>query len=189
MRDDDERPPLFRQLREEAHDVAAGGRVEVAGRLVGQDDLGVHRQGTRDGDPLHLTPGQLRRLVLHAVGEADPLEELLDPLPPPAGRHSAEEERQLDVLERGDLGEQVEVLKDESDSPVADVGQLIAREPRDVLPGQPVAARARRYRDSRSGSSESIFRIPRGRPRPRTPRRPGVRSIPFSASTLTFPVS
>jgi hypothetical protein len=40
--------------------------------------------------------------------------------------------------ERAQLGQQVEVLKDESDSPVADVGELVAVETRDRLAAEAV---------------------------------------------------
>ncbi len=43
-------------------------------------------------------------------------------------RHAAEEQRHLDVLERRDLRQQVEVLEDEPDAAVAHVGELVARE-------------------------------------------------------------
>src|SRR5436309_1542119 len=46
------------QAAQQAEDVFAGGRVEVAGRLVAQNGLGVNDQGAGDGDALHLTPGQ-----------------------------------------------------------------------------------------------------------------------------------
>src|SRR5438105_1976035 len=57
-----------------------------------------------------------------------------------ARRDSAVEERQLDVLERARPGEQVEHLEHEADLRVAHVGQLVAREARDVLAVEPVAA-------------------------------------------------
>ena len=40
---------------------SAGARVEVAGRLVGEDDLGARDQGAGDGDPLLLPAGELAR--------------------------------------------------------------------------------------------------------------------------------
>ena len=41
--------------------------VEVAGRLVGDDDLRVGDDGARDRDPLLLTAGELPRVVVHPV--------------------------------------------------------------------------------------------------------------------------
>src|ERR1017187_1851155 len=71
VRDDDERAPGAPQLREEAHDVAARGRVEVSRGLVGEQHVGRHRKRSRDRDALHLAARQLRRLVIEPVREAD----------------------------------------------------------------------------------------------------------------------
>ena len=45
--------------------------VEVAGRLVGEDDRGIADDRARDGDPLLLTARELGREVPRAVGEPD----------------------------------------------------------------------------------------------------------------------
>ena len=55
-----------------------GGRlVEVAGRLVGEQDRGTHHQRARHGHALLLTPGELAGQVLRAVGHANLFESLL----------------------------------------------------------------------------------------------------------------
>src|SRR5262249_9781918 len=64
VRDDDECRALLPELREKRHDVAAGGRVEVAGRFVGEDDVRLHREGPGDRDALHLAARKLRRFVV-----------------------------------------------------------------------------------------------------------------------------
>ena len=51
---------------------AVDGGVEVAGRLVGEQQVGLGDQGPGDRDPLLLTAGQLTRPVLDPVAEADP---------------------------------------------------------------------------------------------------------------------
>src|SRR5690349_21520331 len=86
------------QLGEQLHDRLAVARVEVTGRLVGEQNGGLadHRAG--DGDALLLTAGELRRVVLHAVRHADPLESLLHPLLALLRGHAAVGQRQLDVL-------------------------------------------------------------------------------------------
>ena len=72
--DEDDRPARGVELVEERHDLGAGVAVEVAGRLVGEDErrLGDERPG--DGDALLLAAGQLGRLVVEAVAQAEPLE-------------------------------------------------------------------------------------------------------------------
>ena len=52
-------------------DVVGALAIEVAGRLVGDDDRRVVDDGARDGDALLLPAGELARVVLHAVLEAD----------------------------------------------------------------------------------------------------------------------
>ena len=98
------------------------------------DGLADERAG--HGDALLLTAGELRRVVLHAVRHADPLERLLHALLALLGGHAAVGERQLDVLVHREVADQVERLEDEADLPVADarplgegeVGHLLAVE-------------------------------------------------------------
>ena len=52
---------------QERQHLRAGARVEVAGGLVGEDDLGPGHQGAGDGDPLLLAAGQLRGPVRQPV--------------------------------------------------------------------------------------------------------------------------
>jgi hypothetical protein len=49
-------------------------RVERGGRLVEQHHVGVHRQRTRDRDPLLLTARQVRRVGVDLLEQADALE-------------------------------------------------------------------------------------------------------------------
>ena len=128
------------------HDLLGGLRVEVARRLVGQDELRVVDQRPRDRDALLLAARELARLVVLAARRA-----------PRSRRHrrafssrsrarvavGGVDQRQLDVLERRGAGEQVEGLEHEADLPVADLGALVAVEPRDVDAVEEVAARRR----------------------------------------------
>ena len=72
--DDDHRHALVLDRLQDLHDVARGRRVERAGRLVGEQELGAGDQRAGDRDALLLAAGELARQVLGAVGEADPLE-------------------------------------------------------------------------------------------------------------------
>ena len=73
---DDSQPVVAVQVAEQLDDLAAGVGVEVAGRLVGEQDARPVDQGPGDGGPLHLAAGQLARLVLEPVAQADALEQL-----------------------------------------------------------------------------------------------------------------
>ena len=48
-----------------------GGRVEIAGRLVGEEETRPIGDGTGDGYALLLTAGKLRRTVIAAFGNAE----------------------------------------------------------------------------------------------------------------------
>ena len=71
---------LVDRLAQQAQDVGARLRVEVAGRLVGEDDGRFGDQGAGDGDALLLAAGELGGPVGAAVLEADRADQLVDPL-------------------------------------------------------------------------------------------------------------
>ena len=64
---DDGDAALFAELVEELDDLLAGVEVEVAGRLVGEDDGGVVGEGAGDGDALLLSAGKLVGAVVRNV--------------------------------------------------------------------------------------------------------------------------
>ena len=72
-------PALRVQLVEQRQGVLGGDRIEVAGRLVGQDQRRVGDQRPGDRDPLLLTAGQLTRPVTDPIGQPDPVERLHAP--------------------------------------------------------------------------------------------------------------
>jgi hypothetical protein len=59
---------------EQVDHVVAGGAVEVAGRLVGQQHGGLHDGGAGDRDALPLAAGKLVGAVVGALFEAEVLE-------------------------------------------------------------------------------------------------------------------
>ncbi len=59
---------------QQAHDLLAGFRVELAGRLVGEQQPRAGREGAGDGDALLLAAGQFARPVPGVVGQADQAE-------------------------------------------------------------------------------------------------------------------
>ena len=72
-------PSRRAQLGEQLQDAAAGGAVEVAGGLVGEQDGRPGGEGARQGDPLLLAARELARVVVAAVGEADGGQQLVGP--------------------------------------------------------------------------------------------------------------
>ena len=59
------------ELVEQGHDLTGRHRVEVARRLVGQDQVGVGHECACDGHPLLLATRELARAVVDAVAEPD----------------------------------------------------------------------------------------------------------------------
>ena len=118
-------PALAVQVAQQFEHALAVGGVEVAGRLVGQQDLGPAGQGTGDGRPLHLAAGELGRQMGEPVPEPDSVEQvvpfLLQPpaLAPVRPEAMADQLRHEHVLEGGQLGQQVIKLEDESERAVA----------------------------------------------------------------------
>jgi len=55
------------KLGKEIHDVQACLAVQVAGGLIGQDQLRVGDQGARDGNPLLLTSRELTGVVVQPI--------------------------------------------------------------------------------------------------------------------------
>ena len=108
------------ELAEELHDRFAALRIEVAGRLVGEQDDRLAGDRARHGDALLLTAGQLARQVFRAVRHAHALEGVGHTLAAFGRPHPAVGERQLDVLEHRQVANQVEALEDESDLAIAD---------------------------------------------------------------------
>src|SRR5579864_6021831 len=88
------------QLVEELHDLDRGGGIEVAGRLVGEQQRRVVHQRAGDRHALPLAARQLVGVVVHAVGQADALEREAGALPPIAARDAGIDQRQLDVVQR-----------------------------------------------------------------------------------------
>ena len=101
----------------ERQDLGARAGVEVAGRLVGEDDLRPAGEGAGDGDALLLAARELRRAVLQAVRQPDGLDDVVEP--GGVGLAAGEARRERDVLGRGQRRDEVERLEDEADAVAA----------------------------------------------------------------------
>ena len=123
------------------HDALAGGAVEVAGRLVGDDHVRIVHQRPGDRHALALTAGEFGGAVVHAVlrRRPDRLEAAgaargpsASPSapgarsPPGPVRPAGVDQRQRHVAERVELGDQVEALEHEARGG----GRAAARAPR-----------------------------------------------------------
>jgi hypothetical protein len=130
------------ELLHHPDDAAPGLLVEVAGRLVGEEDLRPVRERARERDPLLLAAGKLGGIMVEALPEADPAEQRCGAL---AGAVvvAPELERHQHVLERGQRRQEVERLEDEADVRRPKPGPAILGKSEDVLAVQdhPTSAR------------------------------------------------
>ena len=110
---------------------------------------GLVDEGAGDGDALALAAGELVGLVHHAGAEVDGLEDGFGAGDALGGGGAVVDEGQLDVVQRGGAGEQVEGLEDEADLLVADAGELVVVELGDVVAVEPVSCPGRASRGSR----------------------------------------
>ena len=106
------------QLEEQRRDGVGRLGVEVARRLVAQQQLRLSDQRARDGDALFLAAGQLRGPMTQAAAEPDAIEQRLR-----ARRRlrvgRADQRRHQHVLEHRTLRQQRVILEDESDPAIA----------------------------------------------------------------------
>ena len=116
-------PRRLLEAAEDRVDLVAGLGVELAGRLVGQDQDRLLDQRPGDRHPLLLAAGELIGAVIEAIAQADLGQQLDGPLPL-LGRHAPGQERDQHVLERRQVADQVERLEDEADL-VAAIGVLL----------------------------------------------------------------
>ena len=68
----DRLPEVAHRVAQELEDLAARLRVEVAGRLVGEDDGRARDERARDRDALLLAARELGRAVVQPVARARP---------------------------------------------------------------------------------------------------------------------
>ena len=119
------------QRENEVHDLRAGFAIEISGRLVGKQDLGLRRKRPRQRHALLLAAGQLARDMVMARGKSDigkgglgalerisPIEEL---------------ERQRHILDRGHSRDQVKGLKYDADGAASHLGEPVLAHSREVL--------------------------------------------------------
>ena len=184
VRDHADRGAGLVQLLEQVHDGFAALRIEVARRLVGEQDERLAGDGAGDGDALLLAAGELARQMLRAMRHADALERRLDALLALGRAHAAVGERQLDVLEDGEIADQVEALKDEPDLAVAHARarRRGARRPAGCSAGTALRSASRAGRGSTAAStcrSPTARRSTRIRPCRSPCARPRARAFPL----------
>src|SRR4051794_35452076 len=133
VRHDENRDPLRVQFLKEGHHFHRCPAIQIARRLVGEEQPRLRHERSRDRDTLLLAARQLARLVIQPLAESDSLERALRELLRVLLRAGAiVEQRQLDVVERGRTSEQIESLKDEAELLISYVSELILAQPLDA---------------------------------------------------------
>ena len=116
---------VARHVLEQVHDLHGRCRIQGAGRLVCQHDLGVVDQGTGNRHALHLSTRKLARALVNMLAQADFLQRLARTLAAFGMSHARERERQLHVFQNGLMRNEVIALEHKADAVVA-VGIPIA---------------------------------------------------------------
>jgi hypothetical protein len=118
---------------EDIHDLDGGLGVEVPGRLIGEDEGGVIDQRPGNSDALALTTGELVGLMMAAIGEIHLFQYVHGSFDALFCGYAGIDEGKGDILDGGEPGQQVELLEDEADLYVPDVGEAVVVHFADIL--------------------------------------------------------
>src|SRR6266542_2582238 len=129
VRDEQDRlAVLLGQSRQQLDDLGTGRRVEIARRLVRENDPRPCAERTRDRDTLLLAAGELRGEVLRAFRETDLSEQGESALSQLRRGDTCRRELGLHVLQRRERRDQVEGLEDEAEGAQPDLRELAVAE-------------------------------------------------------------
>jgi len=120
----DDRGTLLVQVRQKLHYFITVGRVEVTGRFIGQDQLGVIDYGAGYGYTLLLTAGELLRVVIAAMHDLHFVQYHFHALFAFGSFYAKIDQGQLDIFKHGELIDEVEALEYEADVAFAQVGSF-----------------------------------------------------------------
>ena len=132
--DDDGGPQAIERF-EQGQQAARHVRVDVAGRLVGHQNLRPGDDGAGDGDALLLSARQRRGPRLPPIAKADPVQHFRDGRVDLALRHAGNAQRQRDIVIGRQVGHQPEILEDHADA-AAETGQSLAGKRHHILAEQ-----------------------------------------------------
>jgi hypothetical protein len=169
VRRDDHGRAARRGVGDQVHDLEREVGVEVAGRLVGEQDVRLVDQRARDRDALLLAARERERALVAAVLQADLLQHLEHARARDAARCRDHVERERDVLLDGAAREQLEVLEHDAD-PAPQLGHRARREPRRVAPEHDDLALARALGGEHQAQAARSCRRPTARSGTRTRR-------------------
>ena len=177
-------PVLAHEVQQHLEDPGRGLRVEVARRLVRQQQPRPVGERARERHPLLLAARELRRPVVQRGAEPHRREQLARPRLRRRPARARRPLRQRHVLQRRELRQQVVELVDEADRLAPEPGARARRRAaRRLLPEQPHRAGGRRIEQPRDVQQR---RLPRARRRhQRRPPRPSPSARLAPSSTFT----
>jgi hypothetical protein len=113
------------QLLQQGENFPAGSLVQIAGRLIGKQDIGLTHKGARQRDALLLSAGEFAGQVSGAVFQTHFLEPTDCLLESGVSAFAPRQQRQSDIFQRGEVHQQVGELPDEPNAAVAVFGQFV----------------------------------------------------------------
>ena len=132
---DNHRGAGFVELDEQPQQPSAQSRIDIAGRLIRQQQMRPRDHGAGDRRALLLAAGQDRRQRIHPLAQTDPFQEIDDLLAIARFVPPHHPERQRHVFVSGHVIQQAKVLQHDAD-PLAQIGDFILAEQRDVMTEQ-----------------------------------------------------
>src|SRR5262245_17308989 len=131
----DSLPVVLIQLRQDRQHFLCRRCIQVSGRLVRENQCRIGHDRAGDRNPLLLSAGELPRQVVHPLSEPHEFERGGRVLESLRLLQVGQLERKLDILDRGQYRNQVELLEDETDVfippvrdlPVAQLAQVVAQ--------------------------------------------------------------
>lgn len=98
-------------------------KVEVTGRFIGEDDIGIIDEGAGDGDPLAFASGELVAPAVGFIGHTQFIEPMEGGLACGSGVvEAAAKHGEEEIFDGGELGEEEVELKDKAEALGADAG-------------------------------------------------------------------
>jgi hypothetical protein len=110
------RAALSIQFEHQVDHSATGGRIQAAGRLIGEQNRRLRHERARQCDPLLLSARKRTGLMLHTTAQTHAFEQFERQRPGrSAGRRRSDLQRERHILQGGQMVQQLERLKHEAD--------------------------------------------------------------------------
>ena len=136
--DDDQRGALLPAgVPDQLQDFTGGLQIQVAGGLIGEQDLGRRDQRPGDAHALLLAAGHAARRVVHVALQSHGIQHLRGALAAHRPAHAAVHQRRGHVVQRALGGKQVEGLEYEADVLQSEAHQILFIHALDALSGHP----------------------------------------------------